>query len=300
MARKYKAISLSSGAARGFYELGAVHAAQINNLLKDVTVFAGSSVGAMIALMLAIGWSAMDLFTQLCTDDVNQYIHVGHIDIHQAVKTWGLFDSQPLRTYCSKLIIQKWGGIPTFKELYTTSGVVFICTAYRIKHPDPRTYFSYKTHPDMSVLDAIMLSSNIPLLFRSAQYEGDFYLDGGTFDLNPAEYVSQYIHLNNLQHQKDEDAKILSINLDLRDERDTKPIETLTDYIKEIVFLSMYNQKPPQSTSTIDALTISTDLLDTNIPLSIDKQTKIKWFVNGLEQGLAFFRQCEQPEQESS
>ena len=296
MRRTYKALSLSSGAARGFYELGAVHAAQINNLLTDVTIFAGSSVGAMIALMLAVGWSAMDLFTMLCTDDINQYINVVNIDIYQAVKTWGLFDNLPLRNYISKLIIQKWGGIPTFKELHA-AGITFVCTAYRMKHPNPRVYFSYKTHPDMSVLDAVMLSGNIPLLFRSVQYEGDYYIDGGSFELNPAEYIDKHFTQTNVVSSSGEGTPskaTLSINLDLRDERDTKPIETVTDYIKEIVFLTMYNQKPPESTSTIDALTIRTDLLDNNIPISIDKQTKIKWFVNGLEQGLAYFREDEE------
>jgi len=285
MRKPYKALSLSSGAARGFYQLGAVHAAQINNLLTNVTIFAGSSVGSLVALGLAVGWSAMDLFTQLCTDDVSKYLNVQQIDIPQAIKNYGLFDTSALRQYASKLILMKWGGIPTFKELYS-NGITFVCTAYRIKHAKPRTYFSHQTHPDMSVLDAVMLSCNIPLLFQSVRYEGDLYIDGGSFDLNPAEYVEKHCFASNDK----EDCSILSINLDLRDSRDTSTIESITDYIKEIVFLPMYNQKPPESTQTIDALTLETDLLDKDIPLNIPNKTKINWFVKGLEQGLKHFK----------
>jgi hypothetical protein len=57
------------------------------------------------------------------------------------------------------------------------------------------------------------------------------------------------------------------------------------------VYLSMYNQKPPESTEFIDALTLVTELLDNDMPLNIPNKTKINWFVKGLEQGLAHFKQ---------
>ena len=281
MRRPYKAVSLSSGAARGFYQLGAIHAAQINGCLQDVNIWAGSSVGAMIACCLAVGWSPMDLFTAVCTDDINQYLNV-QIDIQSALTHWGLFDNTQLKQFIAKLIRQKWGGIPTFGELYKHN-IIFVCTAYKIKHSHPRVYFSYLTHPDMSVLDAVMLSSNIPLLFRAIQYEGDYYIDGGSFALNPADWVAE-----NLLKP---DESVLTITLDLRDDRENdQPPESITDYVKEIVFLPLFNQKAPSPTSQIDVMLVRTDLQDVNLPISIDNKTKIKWFVFGLEQGLEFFK----------
>ena len=52
----YTGISLSSGAARGIYQLGALHAAECKQFLKDVKYYIGTSIGSMIALLLAVGW----------------------------------------------------------------------------------------------------------------------------------------------------------------------------------------------------------------------------------------------------
>ena len=275
----YSGVSLSSGAIRGIYQLGALHAAQINGSLKNVKVWAGTSVGAVIAMLMAIGWSAMDLFTHICTDDINKHTNLANIDINNALKDWGMFDNIDLRTYVSKMILQKWGGIPTFEELHQ-AGITFVCTAFKIKSHHPRVYFSYETHPKMSVLDAVMLSVNIPMIFKAINYEGDYYIDGGVFDLNPANHITKYIQ----QHEK-----ILSVSLDLRSYNDDCSVNSLMDYVKELVWLSMFNQQPVQDGPQIDNIMLDTDL---SIPISlgVNNQTKIKYFVSGLEQGLHFLK----------
>lgn len=279
----YIGISLSSGSSRGVYQLGAVHAAEISGKLNKLKYFAGTSVGSIIALLLAIGWKPLELFSYICIHDFTN-VYSLQFDIPTSITKWGAIDMSPLRDYVSKLIIQKAGGIPTFKSL-ANEGKYFIATAYKLKSKEPNIYFTAETHPDMSVLDAVLLSSTIPFVFQAQNYDGDYYIDGGCFDLCPSEFLRNYI----TSHK--EQGTILSLTLDLRKSSEEEPevIEDFMDYLKEIVFVVMHNQKPNKSTKDIDILQLQTEV-NANLQLHIDKETKIKWFCSGVQQGLSFFK----------
>jgi hypothetical protein len=288
----YLGISLSSGATRGLYTLGALHAAECNGLLTHVKYYGGCSIGSIIAMLLAIGYKPIELFTVLCTNDISNTVEFGTIDLTEVLKNWGMLSTQPLRSYLSQHIISKYGGIPTFEELYKTTGNVLVCPAYRLKSSEPRVYFSHLTYPKMSVLDAVMLSSNIPFVFQAMSYEDYYYIDGGTFDLNPIAKVEEMIRADFGRLDVLPDYKILSITLDIRTthEADGK-MKNVYDYIKEIAFLSMYCQQQIASTPTVDNVYLDTGSNAKSLALlKLDNKLKMKWFCSGLEQGLAYFK----------
>ncbi len=283
--KKYKGISLSSGSARGFYHLGALHCVDIKGMINDVQYFAGTSVGSIIALLIAIGWSPLELFTHICVDNISECFDIA-IDIPKTLQHWGALDSSSLRHYIEKCILLKCDKIPTFNDLANQS-IYFICTAYKLRSNKPNTYFSYKTHGDMSTLDAVMLSCNIPFLFHAQNYDGDYYVDGGCFDLNPAYYLEQFI-----KDTYSEDFNILSLNLDLRSntEDETDIIKNAIDYVKEMIFIPMHNQQPPITNKHIDNINITTDLKDI-LSLKLTRKEKVDWFCSGLQQALNYFNQ---------
>lgn len=278
----YSGISLSSGSIRGIYQLGAIHAAELNGLLVDVKYFAGTSIGSIIALLLAVGWQPLELFTHVCMNDFTQLLSY-NIDIVNVFQKWGAIDTTPIREYISKLILLKLPEIPTFKTLQEQTGKHLLVTAYKLKSKHPNIYFSLETHPDMSVLDGVMLSSNIPFLFQAQNYEGYYYIDGGVFDLNPADALEEYIH-----KYSTDIPKIFSVSLDLRNCEEDIAIPTFADYVKELVFIVMYNQQDVKESPQIDHLKLETD---TSIQLQITKTSQIKWFCSGVEQTLAYFRE---------
>ena len=285
----YKALVLSSGAARGFYQLGALHAFDARHQLDDIKCFAGTSVGAIICLLLAVGWKPINLFSHTCTEDISQFFDFNSLDITRALDKWGMMDPNKLREYIKRMIITKWGGIPTFADLYKHN-ITFICTAYRMRHHAPKVYFSHHTHPNMSCLDAAMLSANIPLVFQSTRYDGDFYIDGGTFDQNPVRYVLDYMKLHDMLEPED---KILNISLDLRNFEGSRDIDgeikNISEYVKEIIFLCMYAQDDltTHSSKHLDLLKLHTDI-KAAYNLQLDNKIKIKWFCSGLRQALNF------------
>jgi len=229
----YNAIVLSSGAARGIYQLGALNYLHSLHLLKDIKYFAGTSVGAAIALCIAIGYTPLEVCSYLCANDVNQCFKF-KLNFYTLLETWGFIDRNILKEYLTSLVIKKVGKIPTFKNLSDT-GKIFICTSYCITSEHPKVYFSPKTHPNMSVVEAVMLSANIPLIFTKADFEDDIYIDGGMFDRLPAEFVYSYIA------DEWETPEVLII--DLSKGTSIKRCNSIQDYIKYILYAPLDTQR---------------------------------------------------------
>jgi len=283
---KYKAISLSSGSAKGLLQLGALHAAEINGMLEDVKIFAGCSVGAAISLLLAVGWKPVEIFSQVCSDDLVKYINT-EFNLQATIKNWGFLNQTKFREYMSRMIVAKWGGIPTFKDLYS-NGIVYICNAFKLKSSNPKVYFSHLTHPNMSCLDAAILSSAIPFIFQAQHYEGNYYIDGGAFDLNPVYHVEHYMREQSIPLTS---KCILGISLEQRNtEEEKEPIQSMVEYVKEIAFLAIYIQDIPLANEHIDMIVLESQDIP-RLQLMPSNTEKIKWFIHGLHQGLKHYGQ---------
>jgi predicted acylesterase/phospholipase RssA len=283
---KYKAISLSSGSAKGLLQLGCLHAAEINGMLNDVKIFAGCSVGALISLLLAVGWKPVEIFSQVCSDDLVNYINT-EFNLQTSIKNWGFLSQTKLREYMSRMIVAKWGGIPSFKDLHN-NGIVYICNAFRLKSSNPKVYFNHHSHPNMSCLDAALLSSAIPFIFQAQHFENNYYIDGGAFDLNPVQYVEQYMS----EHNIDLTPKcILGVSLEQRNsEEEKEPIQTMVEFVKEIAFLAIYIQDVPLPNDFLDMIVLESQSIP-RLQLMPNNTEKIQWFIHGLHQGLKHYGQ---------
>jgi predicted acylesterase/phospholipase RssA len=324
----YLGVSLSSGSARGLYQLGALHAAQCKHLLTDVKYWAGTSIGAMIALLCAVGWQPIDILTYLCTNDISEQV-VLNVHVQDLFSQFGLINTSTLYEYFRKMVVHKYGGVPTFEELYNQQGITFLCTAYQLRSKTPCVYFSHRSHPQMSTLEAAMLSANLPLIFQNRKHNDNFFIDGGVFDLNPAKYLcmtidhdlcieskcniqaqhseqdstlyenefqaaskhSQYHYLYALdlehsytvyQQQKEHthpDYKVFSVNLDIRscDLNVDEPINSMMDYIKEILYIPMFAQPSVESDQHIDNIDLKTNV--STIVLKLNNKVRFNIFV---------------------
>ena len=75
----------------------------------------------------------------------------------------------------------------TFQELYETTGRDLIVCATEVEVCRV-TYFSHTTHPNTSVVEAIVASASIPLLFQPSCIDGRPYIDGGVLNNFPMNY----------------------------------------------------------------------------------------------------------------
>ena len=197
---------LSGGGTKGLCSLGALQYLQDSKRIdcSSVTRLIGTSIGAIICYFLAIGYSPIELVVYLCSHGVLESLVINNFE--QIVSGDGIYDYKILRDVYEKMTLEKMDVIPTLSEVYTRFGKELIICTYNFT--DRKTeHLSYRTHPDLSCLDALRMSSNLPFIFSSFVYGDKEYIDGGVIE------NFSFSMLSSLSSEKKE-KKIVGIYLD--------------------------------------------------------------------------------------
>lgn len=186
----YEIIVLSGGGIKGLSTLGALQYLFDNQKLNhnDIKYYVGTSIGSIISLLLLIGYIPIEIVVYLCTNNILENFKVNKIT--DILEGKGLYNFENVRTACEKMILNKIDFIPTMKELKDLFGKeLIICTYNLTKHK--REYVNYSNNPDLSCLDAIRMSSNIPFIFNDFIYNSNEYIDGGIIDNFPLTVLNE-------------------------------------------------------------------------------------------------------------
>lgn len=177
----YDTIILSGGGTKGLCSLGALQYLQDSKRIdcSTVSVMVGTSIGAIICYFLAIGYTPMELVVYLCSHSVLESLTINNFE--QIVSGDGIYDYNILKGVYEKMTLEKMDTIPTLKDVYTQFGKELIICTYNFTDRN-REYLSYRTHPDLSCIDALRMSSNLPFIFSSFWYNDKEYIDGGVIE----------------------------------------------------------------------------------------------------------------------
>lgn len=193
MSNNFDTIVLAGGALKGIATLGALQYAQDNQYISDVIVYAGTSSGAIICFLLAIGYTPIEIIVSMCTKQTLEKIDLfGKTDFTNikslvdggSVCTYSHIQ-QFLETMCTDKNIN---ASITFEELITLRKKKLICSTYNFTQKK-NMYLSCDTTPDLECLLGVRMSCNIPVIFESVVYKGDKYIDGGVSDNFPINIV---------------------------------------------------------------------------------------------------------------
>lgn len=141
--------------------------------LDDVEEIAGSSAGAILGLFLSLGFSMDHIVDMLFSADMQKFVK---IDVKSFFTNFGFVDTSPIRDEFVRLC----GCDPTFAQLDKKFYVAAFCL-----NTGDTVYFSRDTHPDMKVIDAVLMSMSVPLIFSTGRFDGYTYTDGGTTEAFP-------------------------------------------------------------------------------------------------------------------
>lgn len=186
MSLSYDTLILSGNSTNAIITLGALQRLYDKETMNDIINYVGTSSGSIICLLLTIGYSPIDLLCTLCADQT--YRKVSGINVGNfLVMGGGLVGFEPIAASIDRIVIEKLGFSPTMKELKDITNKKLICVTYDISD-DKRVYLSADSHPDLSVISAIRMSSSFPLIFEPFEYDNKFYVDGGLGDNFAIEY----------------------------------------------------------------------------------------------------------------
>ena len=236
---------LSGGSYNGIktfgilYELSKQNFYNINNIKSIYCTSVGSIVGSIISL-------------NIDNDVIYNYIHkrpwykitnIRNLSFNKK----GLLDKNFIEEIMNPVLQSKnLNKNITLLELYNYNSIelhIFTTKLTDMSLVD----ISYKTHPNIEVIDALYMSSAIPYFFEPFYYENDFYIDGGVLcnfpidhcNYNPNTILGIYTKssgINNINNKNNCDYSMIEyfifLNYKLFKSLSIKPIKSIKNNIK--------------------------------------------------------------------
>ncbi|MFD2161295.1 patatin-like phospholipase family protein [Paradesertivirga mongoliensis] len=166
----YKNLVFEGAGIRGIAYAGILEEFEKASLLDDIEKVGGTSAGAIIALPLALGYSAAEINNLIYTTDFNKFNDGRFIffgGIHRMKKHYGWYRGDEFSDWLGRLIARKTGNAEiTFSELHTQGYKDLYITATCL-NKQKLLIFSHETYPNMKVKDAVRVSMSIPLYFQA-------------------------------------------------------------------------------------------------------------------------------------
>jgi NTE family protein len=174
-------IVISGGGLTGFTFYGALRELSKQNYwnLSNIKTIYGTSVGSLLAFVMALGYDWEDIDDYFIKRPLNNVFKLNAYSMFDCIQNKGIFNKKSIEGLLSPLFAGKDVPIEiNLKDFYLLTGIEihsFTTEVNSFKSID----ISYKTHPDWCVIDAIYCSCSIPIIFLPFFHENETYCDGG-------------------------------------------------------------------------------------------------------------------------
>jgi len=171
-------VSLSSAGPNGLIQLGLVFQALQQHIfsVQDLKSIHGSSCGSIIAVLLSLNIPIQEIVEYVITRKWNKWLKPN------------LENFMTQKGCVSVECIEEM--IAPFFHAYDISLSMTMKELYEHTHIDLHIYTTAVTHlvsvdinhttfPDLPVIQAICMSSSVPILFTPVRYQDEYYIDGG-------------------------------------------------------------------------------------------------------------------------
>lgn len=190
----YTSIVIAGGAMKVLAVIGIIKYLEEKDLLKYVRNYVGTSAGAIMALLLSLGYGSNEIHKlALQTLQDNSVTTFDPTDIFDIFDNYGLSSGDNLEVLFNKLISKKFhkNDMNFIDFVKATGKNLVICVSNLSK--ETHEYFSVDTTPNLSVAKAIRISCSIPLMYSPVTLNDNMYLDGGLYNNFPIDYFSDHV-----------------------------------------------------------------------------------------------------------
>lgn len=182
-----KNIAFEGAGVAGIAYAGAIRALREHDDLSELKNIAGTSVGAIMALMVALEYTDTENESVLSTFDSKTLLGSNYYlpNMWRLVNQYGYYSTDRLSAFIASILTRKF--MPnniTFAELESMTETTLSVFALDATTKESKT-FSGATTPNLSVVEAITASCSIPLFFTPKQIGDSLYVDGATVENYP-------------------------------------------------------------------------------------------------------------------
>lgn len=206
MPKTIKNLVFKGGGVRGIGYVGALQQSESLGLLKHVQRVAGTSAGAITALLIALGYSPAEIKTLMWEMDFNKFKDKRNFAFFKAYDLFfklGLCKGDYFFNWISECILKKTGSrTTTFKQLAELAQIsnynfkllyVYVTNLSSI----PKTYerISHEIDTEWTLAEAVRASMAIPGFYRPVIKNGCTYVDGGLYKNYPLDAFDNTYYL---------------------------------------------------------------------------------------------------------
>jgi NTE family protein len=169
------------GGVRGIADAGVIKVLEDNGVLSNIQRTVGTSAGALQALLVALRYSAAEIYQQISA--LNFASLESGFNIIRELTQEGLYSNRHLLAWVENVISAKLGPNATFADLKTKGFGDYHCVASMPAVQDIQL-FSWDTTPTQSIALATVASMSIPGFFPKITMPGIKYdlVDGGLIE----------------------------------------------------------------------------------------------------------------------
>jgi predicted acylesterase/phospholipase RssA len=180
----FKTLVVSGGSTKGLLVLGALHYIDHICSLENIEEYYGTSIGAMICLLIAVGYKPIDLVVIFKKTNISINSLLSKTDCQ-------IFDYDEIIRGFQEAFEAKTGAAAlTFQDFFLRYKKKLHFVTFNYTHGRPEI-LSATSYPDMPCVEAVRLSCALPLLFKKCIYKGDLYIDGGFVNNFPLDIAAR-------------------------------------------------------------------------------------------------------------
>ena len=176
-----KHLVISGGGPLGLRYLGALEKLEKENFWKvdNIETIYGTSVGSMIGVFICLKYDWETLNKYIIERPWNEVFKVNAKQIFDSYYNKGLFDKKIVEIIFKPLLQAKNIELNvTLKEFYEFTKIDFHIFTFELNNFES-IELSHKTHPDLSLLQAVTMSSAFPGIVMPTIIDKKCYIDGG-------------------------------------------------------------------------------------------------------------------------
>ncbi len=234
-----------SGYVGVFHALLETNTIELDKIKRYVCCSSGAIIGFNICCRLSLP------IMQKLSLTINYLDLYDLDDLDDLFENNGLFSNKRIGDIISSILytIYKTRNM-TLLEFYKKTGKHFICKVYNLSKKQDE-YICYKTHPDLSIITLVQMTTCIPIMFKPIIYRNEYFIDGGITGLMPfidkyKDYIGIYI-CNKCNHNIEKIdtieyiIQILTCNTDVK--LNSNRIITISEFNESVCDFDLTNKR---------------------------------------------------------
>ena len=265
---KKNILVLAGGGIKGIGILGSIKYLEEIDIIKNIEIFVGTSIGLFISILLIIGYTSIDIYKFTKLLDMSKSLS---FDINYLFSDYSINKCDNYEIIIIKMLQNKnINPTMTLLELYKLTkkkviGSTVCITTRQIE------YISYENYPDLNILTLIKMSTAVPIMFPPVKFNDKLYVDGGLLDNFPINLF------------KNELENVIGINI-ISEYFLIKEIKNILDYFLLIMGIFINCAVPDYKDIKYKNIVYNLNIVDTNpLIFTMTPTNKKNMFLEGYE-----------------